>query len=73
MFIRETILKLKICAENYLNSMTKVNENIQYRDEWTKFSEKINVDLNKVVETIKVRPTIYKAEKIMNLFLKQNI
>ena len=43
--------------------MTKVIENsyratnIAFIDEWTKFSEKINVDLNKVIETIKVRPT----------------
>ncbi len=43
--------------------MTKVIENsyratnIAFIDEWTKFSEKINVDLNTVINSIKLRPT----------------
>ena len=49
--------------------MTKVIENsfratnIAFIDEWTKFSEKINVDLNSVIRAIKVRST---HKNIMN-------
>ncbi len=70
--ICRSFLKTVINTENYpltqLGSLTasetaKVLENsyravnIAFIDEWTKFSERIGIDLNEVVEAIAIRPT----------------
>ena len=66
--IFETIINVKKYPLTKMKSirsveLTKVLENtyrsvnIAFIDEWTKISEKLNINLNKVVDAIKLRPT----------------